>query len=103
MSEKRPENDIPKTGKNPEVSAGILKEKDVRELEGRIVETMKRLGSRLTKKEILALSQKIEVSKGLDELKRSLEAEAKISQKIPDDVLFEIFRLLGEAREAAES
>lgn len=103
MSEKQPKNEIPKIKKVPEISAGILKEREREDLEDRIVETMKRLGSRLTKKEILALSQKIEVSKGLDELKRGLEAEAKLTKEIPDEVLAEIFRLIAEAREAAES
>lgn len=103
MSEKQPEKDVPKPGKSPEMSAGILKKKEREDLEDRIVDTMKRLGSRLTKKEILALSQKIEVSKGLDELKRSLESEAKISKEIPDEALSEVFRLIAEAREAAES
>ena len=60
----------------------FLKEKEQKDLEGRIVDTMRSLGSRLTKKEILALAQKIEVSKGLDELRKSLESEAKLSKEL---------------------
>lgn len=102
MSESKRE-DGAKPSKNPEITAGMLKEKEQKDLEGRIVDTMRSLGSRLTKKEILALAQRIEVSKGLDELKKGLENEAKLSKEIPDDILREVYRLIQEAREITES
>lgn len=103
MSESKRDDELGSKPRSPEVSAGILKEKEQKDLEGRIVDTMRSLGSRLTKKEILALAQKIEVSKGLDELRKSLESEAKLSKEIPDDVLREVFHLIGEVRELTES
>lgn len=103
MSQSRKENEGERRRSAPEISAGVLKEKEKSDLEGRIVDTMRKLGSRLTKKEILSLAQKIEVSKGLDELKKSLENEAKFSKDIPDDVLEEVCRLIQEAREITES
>ncbi|MFZ3232971.1 MAG: hypothetical protein WA194_05645 [Patescibacteria group bacterium] len=103
MSESKRDDELGAKPRSPEVSAGILKEKEQKDLEGRIVDTMRSLGSRLTKKEILALAQKIEVSKGLDELRKSLESEAKLSKDIPDDVLQEVFHLIQEVRELTES
>lgn len=104
MSESRREDEAGKRSPvTPEINAGILKEKDRSDLEGRIVDTMRKLGSKMTKKEILALAQKIEASKGLDELKKSLESEAKLSKEIPEDVLKEVWQLIQEAREITES
>lgn len=103
MSESKRDDELGGKPRSPEVSAGILKEKEQKDLEGRIVDTMRSLGSRLTKKEILALAQKIEVSKGLDELRKSLESEAKLSKELSDDVLQEVFHLFQEVRELTES
>jgi len=52
--------------KKPEVKnieAGILKEKEKKDLEDKIVDTLKKLNSGLTKKEIMSLFNKIEASK----------------------------------------
>lgn len=46
-----------------EQQAGILKDKEKTDLENRIVDTLKSLNSHMTKKEILALIQRIEVGK----------------------------------------
>lgn len=46
-----------------EQQAGILKDKEKTDLENRIVDTLKNLSSHMTKKEILALIQRIEVGK----------------------------------------
>lgn len=87
----------------PPSEAGILKEREKRDLEGRIVETMRSLGSKLTRKEIIALAQRVEVSKGLDGLKRELESDPKIAKEIPEETLKEFMDLIRNARELAES
>jgi len=50
----------------PEVHAGILKDKETADLENAIVDTLKNLNARLTKKEIMALMNRIEVGTGLE-------------------------------------
>jgi hypothetical protein len=94
----------PEQPKKPRVpEAGVLKEKEKKDLETRIVDTMRNLGSKLTKKEILALASKIEVSKGLDELKKNLESEGGIGKEIPEEALRAVMDLVRGARELAES
>lgn len=87
-----------KINKVPE--AGILKEKDQKDLEERIVETLKRLNSKLTRKEIMALFSKVETSKWLEWLKYELEKEVKIWwSEISDEVLKMILDLINESKE----
>lgn len=104
MNEER-RDDLPKRPeKRPEtVSAGILKEKDKADIESRIVDTMRALGSKMTRKEILALASRMEVSHGLDELKKGLEKDAGLSEELSDEALNEVFQLIREAREIAGS
>ncbi len=97
--EKRPKTPTPES----EAAAGVLKEREQKDLETRIVSTMRSLGSKLTRKEILTLAEKIEVSKGLDDLKRRLESDASISKEIPGEVLEAFAALIREARELAGS
>ncbi|MDD2487590.1 MAG: hypothetical protein PHS92_04425 [Candidatus Gracilibacteria bacterium] len=84
-------------------NAGILKEKDKKDLEDRIVETLKKLNGKLTKKEILALFSKVEASKGLDGLRNELEKESKLGgQEISEEMLQDILDLIREAKEIAQ-
>ncbi|MCK9272636.1 hypothetical protein M0P65_03760 [Candidatus Gracilibacteria bacterium] len=89
--------------KKPEVKnieAGILKEKEKKDLEDKIVDTLKKLNSGLTKKEIMSLFNKIEASKGLDGLKKELQKEIKIGGKeIPEEILRSILDLIKESKE----
>lgn len=88
--------------KTPE-NAGILKEKDKVDLENRIVETLRRLNGKLTKKEIMELFHKIEVTKWLDWLKNELEKEVKIGwNEIWEDVLKDLLDLIKEAKELTQ-
>lgn len=84
-------------------SAGILKEKERRDLEGRIVETMKGLGTGMTRKELVALARQVETAKNLEDLKRNLETKANIGKDVPEEVLRDLFQLFQEVREIAES
>ncbi len=104
MSENRKEGPIQKPSATPEVHSGIRKsEEEKRELETRIGDTMRRLGTRLTKKEILSLASKIEASRGLDDLKKSLESDSEITKEIPEETLKAVMELVRQARELAES
>lgn len=89
--------------KKPEVKnieAGILKEKEKKDLEDKIVDTLKKLNSGLTKKEIMSLFNKIEASKWLDWLKKELQKEIKIWWKeIPEEILRSILDLIKESKE----
>ncbi|EKE29153.1 MAG: hypothetical protein ACD_2C00218G0002 [uncultured bacterium (gcode 4)] len=102
MSEKKDFNSE-KAKRNIETHAWILKEKEKDELEWRIVETLKKLNWKLTKKEIMELFHRIEVSKGLDGLKSELEKEKKLWWKeITDELLWSILDLIKEAKEVAQ-
>lgn len=93
---------VEKINKVPE-NAWILKEKEKIDLESRIVETLRKLNGKLTKKEIMELFHKIEVAKWLDWLKRELEKEAKIWWKeIWEDVLKDLLDLIKEAKELTQ-
>lgn len=88
--------------KNIEINSWILKDKDTKDLEWRIVDTLKKLNSKLTKKEIMELFHRIEVWNWLDSLKQELEKEAKLWWKeISDDVLKIILDLIKESKELA--
>ena len=102
MSEKKDyiKEDIQKN--KPVENTGIYKEKDDKDLESRIVETLKKLNGRLTKKEIMELFHRIEVGNWLDWLKKELEKEVKLGWKeISDDVLKAILELIKESTELA--
>ncbi|MDD2565960.1 MAG: hypothetical protein PHZ26_05035 [Candidatus Gracilibacteria bacterium] len=86
----------------PVENAGIFKEKDKLDLESRIVDTLKKLNGKLTKKEIMELFHRVEVGKGLDGLKKELEKEVKLGGKeISDEVLKAILDLIKESTELA--
>lgn len=93
---------VEKVKKVPE-NAWILKEKEKTDLENRIVETLRKLNGKLTKKEIMELFHKIEVAKWLDWLKKELEKEAKLgSKEIWEDVLKDLLDLIKEAKELTQ-
>lgn len=102
MSEKKDFYKTENVWKIPE-NAGILKEKEKVDLENRIVETLRKLNGKLTKKEIMELFHKIEVSKWLDWLKKELEKDIKIWwNEIWDDVLRDLLDLIKEAKELTQ-
>lgn len=102
MSEKKDYQSSEKITKIPE-NVWILKEKEKVDLENRIVETLRKLNGKLTKKEIMELFHKIEVSKWLDWLKKDLEKEIKIGWKeISEDVLKDLIDLIKEAKELTQ-
>ncbi|MDD2515985.1 MAG: hypothetical protein PHF26_02100 [Candidatus Gracilibacteria bacterium] len=87
---------------NEILNNGVLKKKDQEDLENRITDTLKNLNSKLTKKQIIELLSKIEVSKGLDGLKEELgKNEILGGTEISDDVLKNIMDLIQESREIA--
>ncbi|EKE28817.1 MAG: hypothetical protein ACD_3C00007G0002 [uncultured bacterium (gcode 4)] len=103
MSEKKDSHTYNEKPKKIEISAWILKEKDKDDLEWRIVETLKKLNWKLTKKEILELFHRVEVSKWLDGLKKELEKEKMLWWKeITDELLNSILDLIKEAKEVAQ-
>ena len=87
-----------------EIRAGVLKKKEQSDLENTIVDTLKNLNARLTKKEILSLMHRIEVASGLDGLRKELEKEKKLENTdITDETLRVIFELFHEVERVAES
>lgn len=83
--------------------AGILKEKEKTDLENRIVDTLKNLNTRLTKKDILALMNRMEVGNGLEGLRTELEKEKKFeNMEISDETLQVVFELLREVEQVTE-
>ncbi len=82
------------------IEVGVLKKKEKEELENKIIESLKKLNSNLTKKEILALMNSVEVWKGLDWLRKMLEKDKKLWDKeISDDALRAILDLIKEVKE----
>lgn len=103
MSEKKDHKDTKKSSeilKPQNIEAGILKEKEKKDLEDKIVDTLKKLNSGLTKKEIMSLFNKIEASKWLEWLKKELQKEIKFWWKeIPEEILRSILDLIKESKE----
>jgi hypothetical protein len=86
-----------------QIETWVLKEKEQKDLENRIVETLKKLNWKLTKKEILALMSRVEVSKWLDWLKLELKKDRILWDKeIPDDVLKSILDLIKESKDITQ-
>lgn len=89
--------------KNKEINSWILNEKDKKDLESRIVSTLKSLNSKLTKKEILELFERVEVNRWLEWLKKELEKEKKLWWKeISDELLKTILDLINESKEITQ-
>lgn len=83
-----------------QIEAWILKEKEKKDFEERVINTLRTLNSRLTKKEVIALFNKIEVSKWLDWLRQELEKEIKIwNSEISEEMLKNILDLIKESKE----
>ncbi len=95
--EKKDKSPKPKFQK---IEAGTFKEKEKKELENQIINSLKKLNSNLTKREILALMNSVEVWKGLDWLRKILEKDKKLWDKeISDDALRAILDLIKEVKE----
>lgn len=102
--QKDPVKEIIKKPIPVEQQAGILKDKEKTDLENQIVDTLKSLNSHMTKKEILALIQRIEVGKGLEGLRTELSKEKKLEDAdISDEALQDILNLFHEIEKVAES
>ena len=90
------------TNRNETINAWILKKKEQADLEDRITDTLKNLNHKLTKKQIVELLSKIEVSKWLEWLKEELGKNEILDwAEISDDVLKNIMDLIQESREIA--
>ena len=94
----------PESNSVPEIKAWIFKEKELRDLESRITDTLKRLNSKITSKEIRELLSRVEVSKWLDWLKNELEKTKKLWWKeISEDLLKTILELIKESKEITQN
>ncbi len=103
MAEKKWNNFEIKNKKNID-KAWIFKNKEKKELESNIIDAVKKLNSKLTKKEIIHLMRIIETSAWLDWLKNELsEKHVLWTKKIPDDVLKSIIDLINKAKEISKS
>ncbi len=103
MSEKKDYYRKEDKPKKLESNVWILKEKDKKDLEERIVNTMKHLNSKLTKKEIMELFSRVEATKWLDWLKKQLESEKTLwGKEIWEDVLKAILDLINESKEITQ-
>ena len=94
--EPNPKENIPK---KPEPVSGVLAEEDRKKLERSVLERFKRLGSRLTKKEINSLISQIETAGNLEALKEKISGVSK--EKSDELLLSEILDLAKEIRESA--
>jgi hypothetical protein len=87
-----------------EQQVGILKDKEQKDLENQIIDTLKSLNSHMTKKEILALIHRIEAGKGLEGLRAELSKEKKLEgAEISDEALQDILNLFREIEQVAGS
>lgn len=85
-------------------TSGILSETEKKkDLESRLSDTLRKLGSRMTRKEIRELASRIEVSKGLEWLKSELEKGESVFENLSEETLTEVLALIKEIKEAAES
>ena len=88
----------------PERNDGILKKKEQQDLETRILETLKHLNNKLTKKEISSLLSRLEATHSLEDLRKELQKEKKIDQSIlSDETLQSILDLIRESRDLVKS
>ncbi|MDD2891796.1 MAG: hypothetical protein PHQ95_02420 [Candidatus Gracilibacteria bacterium] len=102
--QKNPIGEVMKKPIPIEQQVGILKDKEKRDLENQIVDTLKSLNSHMTKKEILALIHRIEAGKGLEGLRSELSKEKKLEDaEISDEALQDILKLFREIEQVAGS
>ena len=100
MAEIRRDQD-PQTKKPLEtkINTGILKDKEKQEIEAELIDKLKLVGQKLTKKEINNLLSRVEVSKGLEGLRQELQKEKKVdTQEFSDETLQAILDLIQEAK-----
>lgn len=87
-----------------QANTGILKDKEKKDLEDQIVDTLRNLNSHLTKKEIVALMNRIEISKGLEGLRSELQKEKKLENAdLSDEALQDIMQLFREVEQVVSS
>lgn len=102
--QKNPIGEVMKKPIPIEQQVGVLKDKEKRDLENQIVDTLKSLNSHMTKKEILALIHRIEAGKGLEGLRSELSKEKKLEDtEISDEALQDILKLFWEIEQVAGS
>lgn len=80
---------------SPEMT-GKFVESDKKKLESAVVDKLKSLGSKLTRKEIQELLSHVETAKNIESLKEKLTA--KTAERTDDAALEEIFALYNEIR-----
>ncbi|MFZ4462098.1 MAG: hypothetical protein ACOYN2_06510 [Patescibacteria group bacterium] len=85
---------IPKNP-SPEMT-GKFVESDKKKLESAVVDKLKSLGSKLTRKEIQELLSHVETAKNIESLKEKLTT--KTAERADDAALEEIFALYNEIR-----
>jgi hypothetical protein len=101
MSEVRKDQDPKKPLRNPEfaINTGILKDKEKREIETELIDTLKTMSRKLTKKDIDSLLSRVEVGKGLEGLRQALQKEKKLdSVEFSDETLQTILDLIRESK-----
>lgn len=101
MSEVRKDQDPKKPLHMPEtlINAGILKDKEKLEIETELIDTLKTMSQRLTKKDINSLLSRVEVGKGLEGLRQELQKEKKLdSVEFSDETLQTILDLIRESK-----
>jgi hypothetical protein len=101
MSEPRRDEE-PHRQANPvetKINSGIFKEKEKREVESEILDTLRTMSQKLTKKDIDGLLSRVEVGKGLDGLRVELQKEKKLdTTEFSDETLQAILDLIRESR-----
>lgn len=104
MSEQKKDirNEEIKKQQPEKINTGILKEKEEKDIEDRLVDTLKDINKKLTKKEIKELLSKLEAAKWLDWLKDELKKSEVLAWKeISDDVINDILNLISQSKEIA--
>ena len=80
-------------------TAGILKEKEKQDIENALLDTLKSMSQKLTKKDIDHLLSRVEVGRGLEGLRHELQKEKKLDTvEISDETLQAILDLIQESR-----
>lgn len=87
------------TPRSPEVTAGILKQKEKKELENAIRGELIKLGSTFTKKDINSFLSLVETSKDIGELRKELEKN--VDSKDKKEAIASILQLADQIRSGA--
>lgn len=82
------------------VDAGVLKEKEKREVEAELIDTLKTMSQKLTKKDIDSLLSRVEVGRGLEGLRQELQKEKKLNTvEFSNETLQTILDLIRESHD----